>query len=458
VNDTNANGALPEGWRHLRVGDVLKLRNGRAFKSGEWMTAGRPIIRIQNLKSEDASFNYFDGELPEQFAARSGDLLFAWSGTPGTSFGAHIWHGPEAWVNQHIFRVDFSASDFDRDFLKFALDANLESYIDQAQGGVGLAHITKSKLNDSVLLAPPVHEQRRIADRLRQVDVRRAAAATHLKTARAVFKRFRSAVIAAACAGRLTDDWRQANPDVNADALLSRLLETGPPKRGGRARATQEHGLTSEAQVELLPSTWGLVRLGDVLGVATGATPLRKNRAYYEGGTIPWVTSGGVNAGTIIRPTELITPLALAETNVRLFPAGTLLIAMYGEGQTRGRVAELAIEAGTNQALAAVLFSGVTMPLQPFVRLFFEDSYRRVRALSIGGVQPNLNLGMIKDTLLPLPPLEEQAEVLRRADAMMRATDGLIAQVDRTAGALDRVTKASLAKAFRGELVAIEAD
>jgi len=185
--------------------------------------------------------------------------------------------------------------------------------------------------------------------------------------------------------------------------------------------------------------------------VATGATPLRTKRGYYEGGTIPWVTSGSVNAGTITRPAELIT-LALAETNVKLFPAGTLLVAMYGEGQTRGRVAELAIEAGTNQAVAAVLFAEDTMCLQPFVRLFFEDSYRRVRALSIGGVQPNLNLGMIKDTLLPLPALEEQVEIVRRADAMMSATDRLIAQIDRSVGALDRVTKASLAKAFRGEL------
>ena len=107
MNGGDENGGLPEGWKRLRVGDVLRLRNGRAFKSSEWVTAGRPIIRIQNLKSDDAAFNYFDGELPDQFAARDGDLLFAWSGTPGTSFGAHIWHGPDAWVNQHIFRVDF---------------------------------------------------------------------------------------------------------------------------------------------------------------------------------------------------------------------------------------------------------------------------------------------------------------------------------------------------------------
>lgn len=322
--------------------------------------------------------------------------------------------------------------------------------------GTTRQRISRTNLGHLTLHVPDLDAQMVIAGTVDRIETQRGNASQRVAAGRVALERARHAVLSAACSGRLTDDWREANPDVSADALQSVLLEGGQSKGRGRPRATEEHGLTSEAQLELLPPTWGLVRLGDILNVGTGATPLRKNRAYYEGGTIPWVTSGGVNAGTITRPTELITPLALAETNVKLFPAGTLVVAMYGEGQTRGRVAELAIEAGTNQALAAVLFREETMPLQPFVRLFFEDSYRRVRALSIGGVQPNLNLGMIKDTLLPLPALEEQVEIVRRANAMMSAADRLIAQIDLTADALGRVSKASLAKAFRCALAPIE--
>jgi type I restriction enzyme S subunit len=323
--------------------------------------------------------------------------------------------------------------------------------------GTTRQRISRKNLGTLTLQVPDVDAQMAIASVVDRIEAQRGRALQRVEAGRVAVEHARHAVLAAACSGRLTDDWREANPDVNADALQSRLIEGGPPRRGGRADATEARGLTSEAQLELRPPAWGLVRLGDILNVGTGATPLRKNRAYYEDGTIPWVTSGGVNAGTVTKPTELITPRALAETNVKLFPPGTLLVAMYGEGQTRGRVAELAIEAGTNQALAAVLFSQETMPLQPFVRLFFEDSYRRVRALSIGGVQPNLNLGMIKDTLLPLPALEEQAEIVRRAIAMMGATDRLVGQIDRSVGALERVTKASLARAFRGELKPTEA-
>lgn len=169
---------LPIGWRRVRVGDTLKLLNGRAFKSSEWSDTGTPIIRIQNLKTETAPFNHYLGDLTDQFRARPGDLLFAWSGTPGTSFGAHIWRGGPAWVNQHIFRVDYPKDLFDVEFLRLALNQNVASYIEQAQGGVGLAHITKKKLNESTLIVPPIDEQRQIVDRLSVADGHRNRAAS----------------------------------------------------------------------------------------------------------------------------------------------------------------------------------------------------------------------------------------------------------------------------------------
>ena len=230
------NHTLPDGWRRVRLGDVLELRNGRAFKPGEWKASGRPIIRIQNLKSDGATFNYFDGDLPDRFAARHGDLLFAWSGTPGTSFGAHVWEGPDAWINQHIFRVDFSSDLFDRDFLKSALNMNLSSYIEQAQGGVGLAHITKAKLNESELLAPPIAEQRRIVERLDKVEERRSAIAAHLEAARVTLERVRSSVLSAASSGRLTEDWRESRglPDwqlMPAQEVCDKVQSGTTPKR-----------------------------------------------------------------------------------------------------------------------------------------------------------------------------------------------------------------------------------
>lgn len=87
---------LPAGWARTKIGDLCNLVNGRAFKPSDWVSVGLPIIRIQNLNRPEATFNYFDGSVDEKFLVQTGDLLFAWSGTPGTSFGAHIWNGPNA--------------------------------------------------------------------------------------------------------------------------------------------------------------------------------------------------------------------------------------------------------------------------------------------------------------------------------------------------------------------------
>ena len=137
---------IPENWLRVRIGDFCDLVNGRAFKTREWTNKGLPIIRIQNLKNSSAKYNYFKGELDEKHIIKKGDLLFAWSGTPGTSFGAHIWKGETAALNQHIFKVKFSKDIIDTTFLKYSINQTLASLIEKAHGGVGLRHITKKVL------------------------------------------------------------------------------------------------------------------------------------------------------------------------------------------------------------------------------------------------------------------------------------------------------------------------
>jgi len=160
---------LPRGWATAQVKDLVTLTNGRAFKPTEWKQTGLPIIRIQNLNDRDAPFNYCPDEFPEKFRVRNGDLLFAWSGTPGTSFGAHIWRGNDAWLNQHIFKVGFDREYLHERFLRFSINQNLDNYVRQAHGGAGLAHITKGMFEESQLLIAPFNEQRRIVAKIEEL-------------------------------------------------------------------------------------------------------------------------------------------------------------------------------------------------------------------------------------------------------------------------------------------------
>lgn len=128
--------------------------------------------------------------------------------------------------------------------------------------------------------------------------------------------------------------------------------------------------------------------------------------------------TGEVQNCDIWKAEQHITPLAVEETNAKVFPAGTLLIAMYGEGKTRGQIGRLRIEAATNQASAALVNPMLPVTTNEYVFYFALSEYHRMRAEAVGGNQPNLSLGIIKEWEVNLPPLDEQAEIVKRIEAM----------------------------------------
>src|ERR1017187_6953985 len=98
-------GVIPAEWEVRSIGQMFRLINGCPFKPEDWKQSGTPIVRIQNLNDPSAAFNYSQAPVLERNSVEPGDLLFAWSGTIGTSFGARVWAGPSGVLNQHIFKV-----------------------------------------------------------------------------------------------------------------------------------------------------------------------------------------------------------------------------------------------------------------------------------------------------------------------------------------------------------------
>lgn len=179
--------------------------------------------------------------------------------------------------------------------------------------------------------------------------------------------------------------------------------------------------------------------LGEVAVVQTGATPSRANAAYYGGG-IPWVKTGEINYTTIMQSAETISAAALRETNCKLFPAGTILIAMYGQGDTRGRAGVLGISAATNQACAAVLLD-VEQCDNLFMLQQLRMKYDELRGLSLGGNQKNLSLGIIKAMPVVLPPIELQREFAAFVRQVESLKTDLNQQLDRLNTLYDSLTQ-----------------
>jgi type I restriction enzyme S subunit len=179
--------------------------------------------------------------------------------------------------------------------------------------------------------------------------------------------------------------------------------------------------------------------------VGTGATPNRSKVEFWLDGDVPWVTSGVANGDYVDKASEFVTQRALAETNLTLYPAGTLLVAMYGEGKTRGKCAELRIPATTNQALAALQ---VNDQVRAYVRHFLELNYQDMRKVASGGVQPNLNLSLVRAVAVPLPPLAEQQRIVAEVDRRLTLVRSVETEVDTNLKRAQALRQSMLSKAF----------
>ncbi len=167
---------------------------------------------------------------------------------------------------------------------------------------------------------------------------------------------------------------------------------------------------------------WEEATLGAIAKITSGGTPNRAEPNYW-GGSIPWVTTSLIDFNRIDETEEFITTEGLKNSSAKLFPVKTLLMAMYGQGKTRGKVALLSIEAATNQACAAIMLNKEVDTNFVFYNL--ASRYDEIRKLSNEGGQENLSAGLIKNISVIIPSLPEQQKI---ADCLVSLDDLITAQ------------------------------
>ncbi len=220
-------------------------------------------------------------------------------------------------------------------------------------------------------------------------------------------------------------------------ALMQRLFTHGT--RGEPRKQTE---------IGEMPENWKVVRLGEISRVSSGGTPDRSQPSYWNG-SIPWVKTGEIDYNTIIETSEGITEEGLKNSSAKLYAPGTLLMAMYGQGVTRGRVALLGIDAAINQACAAIIASESV--LSEYLFHLFAFSYDKIRNLGHGANQTNINALIIKSIQVPLPTLPEQQEIA----SMLCACDAKIEALEREVDKLDELFRALLEELMTGRLSAL---
>ena len=264
-------GVIPNEWKVYTIGQTLRLINGCAFNPRDWQKKGVPIIRIQNLNDSTASFNYSEAIVDEKYHVAAGDVLFAWSGTKGTSFGARVWDGPNGFLNQHIFKV-IANEELLSSYYSFLILRKVQEDIEKKAHGFksSFVHVKKSDIVDVFLPIPSLPEQRAIAAALSDTD----ALLTSLEQLLAKKRDIKQSVMQQLLTGK------QRLPGFNGEWEMKRLGDVVEIRKGQLITATT----TSS---------------GNVPVIAGGKTPAYFHSQSNRSGKTITVSGSGANAGYV---------------------------------------------------------------------------------------------------------------------------------------------------------------
>ena len=426
---------MTKNYELKTLGSVATYINGRAFKPSEWESTGLPIVRIQNLTDKNAKCHYSSAAYEEKYKIHNGDLLFAWS----ASLGAHIWNQNDAWLNQHIFKV-IPNDNIDKLYLYYYLQKVIAELYLKTHGS-GMVHITKGPFMNTSIPVPSYTEQSRIVAHIEELFSELDKAVDTLKTTKEQLEVYRQAVLKAAFEGKYTKWWRK-NHNVSANEEYCELR-----------KENQVFKDTSGDENELslnIPDEWMKVRLGEIFDVEVGATPSRQHAEYWNG-SIPWVSSGEVRFTTINKTREMITDIGLKNASTNLQPIGTVLLAMIGEGKTRGQSAILNIPAAHNQNTAAILVSK-TLCQPKYIYYFLQLNYENTRRVGSGNNQKALNKERVRAIRVPFAPIAEQSIIVKEIEKRLSICENIEQTVNTALAQADAMRQSILKQAFEGKI------
>ena len=469
---------LPAGWVTTSLGEMFDFQGGGtpSKKVPDYWDGKIPWASVKDIKQKYLSEtidSITDSGLKNSAAniANPGSLLVLTRIEPGK---AAIPKVPIA-VNQDC-KIASPKGSVDPEWAYYFFIANEREFLNRSSGTTVLG-IRLSELKSVPVHLPPLNEQHRIVTKIEELFSELDKGVDSLKTARAQLKTYRQSLLKAAFEGRLTEQWRKDNAEQfeSAEALLDRIRgerevryqeqladweaavdDWGKQGKPGKKPRKPDAPLFLEGEYQATektqrPRKWCRVKVGDVFSVYVGATPSRKKPEFWLG-EINWVSSGEVAFCEISETKETISEIGLENTSTRMHPPGTVILAMIGEGKTRGQAAILRTTASHNQNTAAIRVSESGMDPY-FLYFYFLYRYEANRRLGSGNNQKALNKKRVMEMDFPLPPVKEQKQII---DIIVSA----LTQIDELSktlfGQLERaqsLRQSILKRAFEGKLV-----
>jgi type I restriction enzyme, S subunit len=408
-------GVIPEDWRVNRIDCISKLINGRGFKPYEWKQTGLPIIRIQNLNGSD-DFNCYSGLYDKKLEVDQGQLLFAWSGNRGTSFGPYIWNGPFGLLNYHTWKVQIRDAQIDEAFFYHALK-QLTGFVEGwAHGASALVHVQKWQMEGFQLALPPTKVEQE------------------------------------AIAGALSD----------ADSLIESLEQLIAKKRQIKQGAMQEllagrkrlpgFGKTEgykQTEAGVIPQDWETVPLDSVAFVTSGKRlPLGCALTEHET-PHPYIRVTDMRPGTVSLADIQFVPREVfpAIRRYRIFKED-IFISVAG---TLGIVGKIPLELdGANLTENADRITKITCSQDFLLHVLMSPLIQKtIDSLQTVGAQPKLALTRIRKFVIPLPPTKAEQEAIAK---ILSVIDSEIAALEETLAKACQIKQGMMKELLTGRI------
>jgi type I restriction enzyme S subunit len=402
---TSVDAPLPEGWSRMRLGDVCEIV-ARQVDPKLPKYGSLPHINGENIIGGLCRLAYLNTASEENMT--SGKYLFEAGDVLYSKLRPYLRKAVVAEVDgvcsADMYPIKVNRTILDPHFTAWLLVSDeFTNYADSESRRARMPKLNREQLFSFNAPIPPLDEQKRIIIRIYEsmaaVERARAAAEAQLEAV-----------------------------DRLPSAYLCDAFES------------------NEAE------SWQTARLGDFARTCSGSTPSR-SRADYFIGSIPWVKTGELCDGFIYETEEHVSETALKECSLKLLPADTLLVAMYGQGQTRGRTGLLTKPGTTNQACFAILPNPDVFDSR-YLQLWFQHNYARLRLETEGrgGNQPNLNGDLLNKQLVQLPTLAQQHSIAKAVQEKLESSSHISKILQDQFDSINRLPSALLREAFNGNL------
>lgn len=455
---------LPEGWAETTVRQVAEdISYGFTAKASNSETGPR-YLRITDLQNGTVDWGSVPScripkEKIQKYLLRRSDIVFARTGaTTGKSF--LVGSCPEAVFASYLIRVRPSRCVLPEFLAFFFQTASYWNQISENISGSAQPNCNATKLASLTLPVPSLDEQQRIVAKLEEVFGNLEACEKRLKKIPVILKRFRQSVLAAACSGRLTPDWRRQYPESEqAPAIVDKLRESRMSKAKSFAekeKLTRIYERIEENDSNALPDSWRFVALNKLCGSFDYGTSAKSKPS----GDVAVLRMGNVQNGRIDWP-DLVYTSDKHEIQKYTLKPGTVLFNRTNSPELVGKAA---IYRGERPAIFAGYLIRINVSdvlSADYLNYCLSTNHARDFCLSVktdGVSQSNINAQKLGTFEVPFCSLKEQIEIVTRVDFLFEFADQIEARYKKAQAQVDKLTQSILAKAFRGELVPTEAE